>query len=76
MSMPAVRVFSGSDLTICFGLASRDYTHVVSAFYALYFFKTFSVYGLRFRFRAAMLCRMEMPYQAKNYVTNFVRAAH
>jgi len=28
MSIPAVRVFIGSDLTICFGLASRDNTHV------------------------------------------------
>jgi len=46
MSMPSVRVFSSSDLTICFGLASRDYTHVGSAFYALYFFKTFSVLWL------------------------------
>jgi len=40
------------------------------------FSKRLVFYGLRFSFRAAMLCRMEMPYQAKNYVTNFVRAAH
>ena len=32
VSMPAVRVFAGSALTISFGLASRDYTFDVSAF--------------------------------------------
>jgi len=32
MSMPAVRVFVGSSLTISFGLASRDYTFDRSAF--------------------------------------------
>jgi len=26
VSMPVVRVFSGSTLTICFGLVGRDYT--------------------------------------------------
>jgi len=26
VSMPAVRLFSGFTLTICFGLAARDYT--------------------------------------------------
>ena len=32
VSMPAVRVFVGSALTISFGLASRDYTFDMSAF--------------------------------------------
>jgi len=32
MSMPAVRMFVGSALTISFGLASRDYTFDRSAF--------------------------------------------
>jgi len=34
--MPAVRMFGGSSLTISFGLASRDYTFDMSAFYALF----------------------------------------
>jgi len=42
--MPAVRVLVGSFLTISFGLASRDYTFDMSAFYFKYFLK-------RFRFR-------------------------
>ena len=36
VSMPAVRMFGGSSLTISFGLASRDYTFDMSAFYALF----------------------------------------
>jgi len=32
VSMPVVRVFVGSALTISFGLASRDYTFDMSAF--------------------------------------------
>jgi len=32
VSMPAVRVFVGSSLTISFDLASRDYTFDMSAF--------------------------------------------
>jgi len=32
VSMPVVRVFAGSALTISFGLASRDYTFDMSAF--------------------------------------------
>jgi len=46
MSVPAVRVFSGSNLSICFGLASRDCTRGRSTFYVL--FKKVS--GLRLRF--------------------------
>ena len=60
-SVPAVRVFSGSALTICFDLASRDDTFNGSPFYEL-FHKvsglslglTFSVgfgFGLEFTFR-------------------------
>jgi len=36
MSMPVVRVFVGSSLTISFGLASRDYTFDMSAFQVLF----------------------------------------
>ena len=36
MSIPAVRVFSGSACTICYGLAGRDYTFDGSAFYVLF----------------------------------------
>jgi len=41
VSMPAVRVFVGSSLTLSFDLACRDYTFDRSAF--MYFFKTFRV---------------------------------
>jgi len=41
VSVPAVRVFSGSALTICFGLAGREHTIKGNGFYAAYFFKTF-----------------------------------
>ena len=54
MSMPAVRLFVGSALTISFGLACRDYTFDGSAFNVL--LKKFKVqayrvclsFGLRF----------------------------
>ena len=36
VSMPAVRMFDGSFLTISFGLASRDYTFDMSALYVLF----------------------------------------
>ena len=41
--MPVVRVFVGSALTISFGLAWRDYSFDVNAFYAGYFLKKFGV---------------------------------
>ena len=44
--MPVVRVFVGSALTISFGLAGlawRDYSFGVNAFYVGYFLKTFGV---------------------------------
>ena len=47
VSMPAVRGFGGSSLTISFGLASRDYTFDRSTFYVGYFFK-------KFRFRVCL----------------------
>jgi len=40
--MPAVRVFSGSALTFCFGLASTFYAFDGVLF--VYFFKTFRVW--------------------------------
>jgi len=36
VSVPAVRVFSGSGLATCFDLASRGYTFVGSAFCVLF----------------------------------------
>jgi len=43
VSVPVVRVFVGSAFTIYFGLAQRDYSFDVNAFYVAYFFKTFGV---------------------------------
>jgi len=43
VSVPAVQVFSSSALTICFGLAGRDYTFDENAFYVGYFSKKFQV---------------------------------
>ena len=49
VSIPAVQAVLGSALTICFSLASRDYTFDGSAFYLL-FYKV-SGLGLGFMFR-------------------------
>jgi len=49
VSVPAVRVFSGSALTICFDLASRDDTSDGSAFYELFHKVSGLSLGLTFR---------------------------
>jgi len=51
MSMPSVRVFIGSNLIICFDLATRRYTRDGSV---LCIKKKFQVQGLGLSFRAAM----------------------
>jgi len=51
VSMPVVRLFVGSALTISFGLACRGYTFDRIAFNAAYFFKKLS-FGLGITFRA------------------------
>jgi len=71
MSMPAVRVFSDSNLTVSTALASRDYTRDGSTFHVGYFLKKFQE-----GYRLGQLFPREMLYYAKKYVTNFVRAAH
>jgi len=43
VSMPAVRLFVGSSLTVSFGLACRGYTFGEITFNVAYFFKKFKV---------------------------------
>jgi len=49
MSIPAVRVFSSSALTLCFDLAGRDYTFHWRAFYVLFQKDSVSGLGLKFK---------------------------
>ena len=61
VSMPAVRLFVGSALTISFGLVCRGYTFDRSAFNVLAFnvallFQKVWGFGLRFTFRVYVYC--------------------